>query len=94
MRTVPGLGWAGLPDGELLRRAADRFDAFVTSDRNLAFRANVSGAAIGVVVLVAESDALAALVPLVPVLLAVLPTLGRGRVVRITRLDRPGAGKS
>jgi predicted nuclease of predicted toxin-antitoxin system len=35
--TVVSLGWAGVRNGELLRRAAGNFDVFVTVDRNLAF---------------------------------------------------------
>jgi hypothetical protein len=31
------MGWSTLKDGELLALAADRFDVFVTVDRNLAF---------------------------------------------------------
>ena len=59
-------GWAGLANGELLRRAAaDMFDVFVTADQNLQFQQNLSGAPLGVVVLVARSNALEDLLPLV-----------------------------
>jgi hypothetical protein len=37
VRTVPEAGWAGLKNGELLKRAQDQFDVFVTVDRNLPF---------------------------------------------------------
>jgi hypothetical protein len=33
--TVPQAGWVGIQNGDLLRRAQDRFDIFVTVDRNL-----------------------------------------------------------
>lgn len=32
VRTVSGYGWAGLQNGELLRRARREFDVFVTMD--------------------------------------------------------------
>ena len=35
VKTVPEMGWAGLRNGDLLRVAADRFDAFLTVDRSL-----------------------------------------------------------
>jgi hypothetical protein len=35
--TVPEAGWAGLKNGELLKRAQEQFDVFVTVDRNLPF---------------------------------------------------------
>ena len=36
--TVPGAGWAGLQNGELLSRAQADFDVFVTVDRKLSFQ--------------------------------------------------------
>ena len=33
--TVAEAGWAGVTNGELLRRAAGRFDLMITIDRNL-----------------------------------------------------------
>jgi len=33
--TVPEQGWAGLDDGEVLRRAEEQFDVLVTMDQNL-----------------------------------------------------------
>ncbi len=46
--TVQQEGWAGLKNGELLRRAADAvFDVFVTADRNLEFQQNLSQTAPG-----------------------------------------------
>lgn len=36
--TVPQAGWAGIQNGELLRRAQEQFDVFVTVDRNLSFQ--------------------------------------------------------
>ena len=33
--TVQEMGWAGLRNGELLRRAEEHFDVFITADQNL-----------------------------------------------------------
>ena len=54
-------------NGELLRRAADAgFEILPTADQNLIYQQNVAGSAIGVVVLIARSNTLEDLLPLVP----------------------------
>jgi hypothetical protein len=35
------MGWAGIKNGELLRRASTEFNAFVTIDQNLRFQQNL-----------------------------------------------------
>ena len=37
VETVAGLGWAGLQNGMLLRRAAGQFDVLLTMDKNLQY---------------------------------------------------------
>ncbi len=82
--TVQQQGWAGLRNGDLLRRAADAgFDVFVAADRNLEFQQNLSRARLGVIVLSAPSNALEDLIPLVPSLLAAIPKCHSGWVLRI-----------
>ncbi len=52
--TVQQQGWAGLKNGELLRRAGEKaFEVFVTADQNLEFQQNLSRSGVGVIVLVA-----------------------------------------
>ena len=85
-RTVRQQGWAGLKNGELLRRAADaNFEVFLTSDQNLEYQQNLARSPLGVVVLVGPSTALEDLLPLVPSLLVVLADARRGHVVRVTK---------
>jgi len=82
--TVQQQGWAGLKNGELLRRAAKAgFEVFLTADQNLQYQQNLAGSGLAVVVLVARSNALDDLLPLVPRLLAVLPGSSPGQVVRV-----------
>lgn len=66
--TVPGMGWAGLSNGQLLGRASELFDVFVTIDRGVASQQVVSRYRLAVVVLRARSNRLADLRPLVPAL--------------------------
>jgi len=54
--TVQAESWAGLKNGELLRRAETRgFDAFLTSDQNLPFQQNVALGRLAVIVLPART---------------------------------------
>ena len=84
VRTVAQLGWSGTKNGELLRRAAaDGFRVLVTADQNLEYQQDVSEVQLAVIVLVAKSNRLAHLAPLVPRLLLELDNLKSGAVVRL-----------
>ena len=83
--TVRESGWSGLKNGELLRQAADRFDVFLTADQNLQFQQNLSKLPIAVLVLVAPSNRMEALRPLIPQLLSILIALRPYTLVRVER---------
>ena len=72
VRSVGEMGWSALKNGELLRRAADQFDVFLTADQNLQYQQNLQSLPIAVAVLVANSNRIQSLKPLVPNLLAAL----------------------
>lgn len=80
VRTVPEVGWAALTNGELLKRAQEEFDVFVTVDRNLPFQRDLSAFSIAVVVLRSPSNRLADLQRLVPQLLAAIPAAKAGEL--------------
>jgi hypothetical protein len=88
--TVVRLGWAGVRNGELLRRAVEAgYDVLVTADRNMQHQQNIAKFRIAVVVLIARSNRVEDYHPLVPAVLEALPTLKHGQVVQIgTRSDR------
>ena len=81
--TVPEVGWAGKDNGELLQLASLEFDVFVTADQGLQYQQNLSGYDIAVVTLVARTNRLEDLKPIVPRLLEVLPALKPGEVVSL-----------
>ena len=81
--TVSQRGWKSKQNGELLILASSQFEAFVTTDRNLAFQQNVQRVNIAVVVLTAQTNRLIDLQPIVPALLKVLPFLKKGEVREI-----------
>jgi hypothetical protein len=66
VRTVPEMGWAGVKNGELMKRAEVEFDLFVTIDGNLEHQQNLRNRALAVVVLCAPNNTFNALSPLVP----------------------------
>ena len=82
--TVQQMGWAGLTNGELLRRAeAAGFDAFLMADQNLEFQQNLQLMGLRVVIVRAASNALEDLQPLVPSILAGIRKALPGQVLRI-----------
>ena len=84
VQTVPRRGWAGIRNGELLRRAATEFDVFVTVDQNLQHQQNLSQFPVAVAVLVVHDNRIETLEPLAPLLLSVLRSLQEGRATEIT----------
>lgn len=83
IKTAHQMGWAMIKNGDLLSLAEKHFDVFVTVDRNLSFQQNLVSFKIAVVVLRARTNRLADLRPLVPNLLAVLPSVKLGAVTYI-----------
>jgi hypothetical protein len=49
--TIDEAGWKGIKNGELLRRAQQAFDCFLTADRNLPHQQTLAALQLGVVVL-------------------------------------------
>jgi hypothetical protein len=78
------LARAGLENGALLARAAEKgFEVLVTGDQNLEFQQDLAGSPLRVIVMVALSNALEDLLPLVPAVLAAIPSCSPGSVVRV-----------
>lgn len=78
--TVPQAEWAGIQNGELLRRTQEQFDAFVTVDRNLSFQQYLPQFSIAVIVLRSSTNRLKDLRALVPQLQRIVPTAPKGQV--------------
>ena len=72
-----------MKNGELLVRAAAQFDVFITADQNLRYQQNLSALPIAVAVLVAKSNRIETLRPLIPKLLTSLATLPARTLVQI-----------
>ena len=77
------MGWAGIENGELLRRATGHADAFVTMDRRLQHQQNITELPYGVVLIQARSNRVQDLLPLVPEILLALERITAGRVEQV-----------
>jgi hypothetical protein len=78
------MGWAAIKNGELLALASERFDVFVTVDRNLAHQQNIRALPIAIIALHAKTNRLADLLPLVSNLLAAIRSAKPGVVATVS----------
>lgn len=79
VESVPQRGWAGIQNGALLRKAVEaEFELLVTMDGNMAHQQNITRHQIAIVALRAISNRLVDTRPLMPGLLAILPSLTPG----------------
>lgn len=84
VESVPLLGWAGIQNGELLRKAiAAGFEVIVTMDGNMVHQQNIARYAIAVIALRAKSNRLDDTRPQLRQVLAVLPNSKPGTVTFI-----------
>ena len=85
--TVQGVGWSGVKNGDLLRRAIGQTDVFVTMDRKLEREHDLTILPFGVIVLVGRSNRMQHLLPLVSRLLEALPRITPGQIEHIGDRD-------
>ena len=81
--TVPELGWAGLKNGELLARADERFDVFITTDKNIEHQQHLAAYRMKFFLLLAPSNDIAHLQPLVPKILEELSVALPGKLQKV-----------
>jgi hypothetical protein len=83
-RTVPEEGWAGRKNGELLSLAEKSdFEVFLTLDRGLEYEQNLRGRVIAVVLVRAQSNRLADLLPHSAEILRVLRSIRASELVKV-----------
>lgn len=78
------LGWGALDDGPLVAAMEDRFDVFVTVDRQLPMQQRISGRSFAGIVLRARTNRFADLQPLVSSMIQVLPRLRPGEFIEVS----------
>ena len=77
------MGWAGIKNGALLKLADGRFDALLTVDQGIEYQQNLSGLSISVVVMLAASNDVDDLRPLLPGVEQALASLRTGETMRV-----------
>jgi predicted nuclease of predicted toxin-antitoxin system len=84
VESVALIGWAGIENGELLQRAQNYFDIFVTMDSKMVLDVNIHDSKLVVFVLKAPSNRLSDTFPLMSQVLAQLPIAKAGTVIFIS----------
>ena len=77
------MGWAGIKNGALLKLADGEFDALLTVDQGIEYQLNLSGLTINVVVMLAASNDVDDLRPLLPGVEHALADLRAGEICRV-----------
>jgi len=83
VRTVPEAGWAGKKNGELLRLAQQSFDVLLTNDQNIEHQQNLREFDLAFVVLVAPTNDITDLEPLMPAANRAMKKLRAGEIAYI-----------
>lgn len=84
VRTARQMGWTSIKNGELLALTSERFDVFVTVDRNLPHQQNIRALPIAIIALQAKTNRLADLLPLVSDLIAAIRSAKPGVVATVS----------
>ncbi len=83
VRTVTEMGWAGIKNGPLLRRAAQEFDVFLTVDQGVEYQQNLFGLDLAIVVMVAATNDIDDVRPLMPRVRETLGSASPGSIIRV-----------
>jgi predicted nuclease of predicted toxin-antitoxin system len=86
VQSVPLIGWAGVKNGELLRRAeAAGFQFLITMDAGISHQQNLANSKLAIFALRAPSNRLADTEPLMPLVVAALSWRQPGTVTVISK---------
>jgi len=66
VQTVEQVGWAGIKNSELLKKASNEYNVFITVDRNLCFQQNPKSLPLSVFVIHSKSNRLKDLEQFIP----------------------------
>ncbi|MCI0691552.1 DUF5615 family PIN-like protein [candidate division KSB1 bacterium] len=81
---VTEMGWSGIKNGKLLGLAVNAgFEVLVTTDQNLQYQQNLQNFEIGILVLIAKSNRIDDLQPLVPEALNVMRGITASQLVEV-----------
>lgn len=84
IKTVVEMGWSGKKNGELLQlMAQEGFTILLTTDQNLRYQQNLQQSGVSVIVLIASSNRLPDLLPLIPETRNTIKSIVPGEVIEI-----------
>ena len=83
VHTVTEMGWAGIKNGPLLRRAAQEFDVFLTVDQGVEYQQNLFGLDLAIVVMVAATNDIDDVRPLMPRVRETLGSASPGSIITV-----------
>ncbi len=81
--TVTEMGWAGIKNGELLKRAEGVFDVMMTVDKSIQYQNNFTDKTIILVTFIVKHNKIELLLPLVPAAIMAIQTATPGQVINI-----------
>jgi predicted nuclease of predicted toxin-antitoxin system len=87
LATVQEMGWAGVKNGELLRRAENQFDLLLTADKRLRYQQNLKGRRLAILVL--PSNRLRVLRPMLGNIEAAIARIVPGKQHQYFELSQP-----
>ena len=73
--SVQRRGWAGIKNGRLLALAATEFDVLLSADKGIEYQQNLATLPIAVLIVLAHSNRMEHMAPLVPIILKALDDL-------------------
>lgn len=83
VRTVYEMGWSGVKNGPLLRRAAPEFGGFLTVDQGIEYEQNLFALDLVIIVMEAKSNDIDDLRPLMPQVREALKKPSPGSIVKV-----------
>ncbi len=81
------MGWDALRNGRLLTLAETQFDVFLTVDKGIQYQQNFTGRSIAVITMRGRNNRIETHIPLMPRVLALLPTVEPGQVYVVQAED-------
>ncbi len=81
IKTVQEMGWTGIKNGDLIKRAENQFDIFITADKNLHYQQNLAARKLAVILL--PTNRVADLIALLPTIELSLKTAKPGAFLEI-----------
>lgn len=92
VETVRSMGWTGVKNGTLLKRAAEEFDVLLTMDKSMQYQQSLKGLHLAVIIIRARSNSPEDLKPMVLPVLQAIDGHQAGVFTIVELPQQPGGG--